>query len=385
MNNNNDAISLGIHESSIISDDNEHKIHQSCSNESAELDPSSSVRDRSEKLEGFYDSLGDVIQTKKCFINVFFILVGIGGALGIGYIFSQYNEMKPISMNNEIEMEQGTLDSSSSLSEDENESQSEDFNIFQEVVESTTESPSSFPSPIVSSTPSIFSSNAPSEVGTLSSMPSYMSEVTLWDDSNPIWIHPDYHLAQWNASSNILTTLVEPDQTNPESPPNITEGDHFVEVAFKVNAMEPKQAWKNPIFSQHGDWSGWEIRASDHVDFLWTTESRFSLEHNEFQNKKIKITIGEWYHVVGTYRWGQTKLTLYVNGIPQTKYVFGRFVPETSQKAVLGRNLKWKDRYFDGFIAFADVRTSFPVDARDMDDYVMNLSKKRLQILNSIQ
>merc|ERR1711933_44578 len=122
-------------------------------------------------------------------------------------------------------------------------------------------------------------------------------------------------------SSKVLSGLTCCLDLNPTN-----HSDHWIEVAFRPCELFNSPAYKNPIFSQHGNAAGWEIRVGkpsiatneqnkNYVEALWSTNSK----HNVFYNSCVPIENDEWYHVVLAYNSKKLTLTLCVNGQPTPK------------------------------------------------------------------
>lgn len=176
----------------------------------------------------------------------------------------------------------------------------------------------------------------------------------------------------------------------------LPNGDHWIEVAFRPDNIQ-SPGYLNSILSQHGDGSGWEIRCAVrprpkfvfgnhnadpggiHVEAVWTTSNGLgSTQHNEFTNPHVPLEIGTWYHVVLAYCCETSTLSLYVNGQVARHKVHGDFVPARALPK-LGQNMQWRDRKFQGWIAFGGGGYELPVDGEDaLDDHVQRLTKARL-------
>ena len=186
-------------------------------------------------------------------------------------------------------------------------------------------------------------------------------------------------------------------------------GDHWIEVAFRPDNIQ-SPGHLNTIFSQHGPNTGWEIRCAVrptknffaqtidvggiHVEALWTSSShpvRGGVQHNELTNTKVPIEIGTWYHVILVYAHKAQTLSLYVNGQPVRSKVTGDFVPD-HRLPILGQNVNWKERRFQGWVAFASGGYEIPIEETTanscsgsvedeeaaLDNHVLRLAQARL-------
>jgi len=163
--------------------------------------------------------------------------------------------------------------------------------------------------------------------------------------------------------------------------------NHWIEVAFRPLQSLPGKPKCYPIISQYGPGAGWEIRvgtvpstttatSSVHVEVVWTTTT--NKDGTTILNRDVSIEMGMWYHIVLAYR--RSTLTLYVNGIPSSKQIGGKFKPYRKY-AMLGQSQHWKDRQLKCMVAFASGRFTFTEDEDIVDYYVTKLSKCRLETL----
>ena len=315
----------------------------------------------------------DIIR-KKIAIAFLFLIVYVIGVMCIAFSFSLYLQTNFLDDKMDIES------SNDILSTDDEEISTIDI---------ATTVPTLSPTKIESYSPtygisSMILTNNPSAGGSQTSLPTFKPD-PLWDYSNIAWIYPEYNLAKIDGSTPKIISIAPKEDTNPEITLDSTDGDHFIEIAFKANSLS-RYSNENPLISQLGLQNGWGISVSKHVELIWSTSFGDDYkESNEFSNKKVDININEWTHVVGAYVWSRTKLTLYVNGIPsRPRYVFGNFEANEDYRAIIGGSNLFSSVFFDGSIAFAHIRQTLPVNYREMDEYVMELSKKRLKILNEI-
>jgi len=117
--------------------------------------------------------------------------------------------------------------------------------------------------------------------------------------------------------------------------------------AFTVSAwVKPRRLhnedYRNPVISQHGEASGWEIRlAPRKVVFMFTVNGK-----HRYLEVKAPVRLNEWMHVKAGYDDGQ--MTLYVNNeLLGSKQVRHNPTPWNGS-IYIARNGYWKDRQFKG-------------------------------------
>jgi len=172
------------------------------------------------------------------------------------------------------------------------------------------------------------------------------------------------------------------------------KNDHWVEVCFRPDNFQ-SPGWKNTIFSQHGEGTGWEIRCAVlarsnylfwkeeykksgiFVEVVYTTTNGY----NNVINSHVSLELARWYHVVLAYCHETSTISLYVNGTVTRQKIHGDFVPAPKSMPRLGENIYWTNRRFQGWVAFAGGGYELPVPGKDtpaLDDHVQKLAKARL-------
>lgn len=183
-----------------------------------------------------------------------------------------------------------------------------------------------------------------------------------------------------------------------ELEPHFNDGsDWILEVAFKAANYLTFSGHSATVFSRHGMASGWEVRITQsyEIDFVFTTDGRL---HDDLKSKPLSSSElnGNWYHVFVIYRGVDKNLALYVNGKKEAQskirgdFIEGYYDEDNIHKHLpiqIGLNRQWKDRYFDGSVAYARVRRSWGYISgykeESISEKIMQLSRNRLDALNS--
>ncbi|GAI38188.1 unnamed protein product, partial [marine sediment metagenome] len=104
------------------------------------------------------------------------------------------------------------------------------------------------------------------------------------------------------------------------------------------------QDYMDPVVSQHGFLSGFELRVGDgHAVMIVTTGGVHSIA-----DAGQVLAVNEWYHLAGTYDGNELKI--YVNGVlKKATFVIGT-ITKYSGSLNIGRNSYWTNRLFNGAI-----------------------------------
>jgi len=114
--------------------------------------------------------------------------------------------------------------------------------------------------------------------------------------------------------------------------------------AWVKAASFDSQDYMDPVVSQHGSGSGFELRVGDgHAVMIVTTGGVHSIA-----DAGQVLAVNEWYHLAGTYDGNELKI--YVNGVLKKATFVSGTITKYSGSLNIGRNSYWTNRLFNGAI-----------------------------------